>query len=740
MTNSYDLDIGINAEHVALAESVREFTDRHIDAEALRAYVDTADKAPKDPASPVPFWSALAEQGLLGLGVPDELGGQGGGMIELAVALEAFGRAATPGPVLATLLASAVLTEAYRIGDTKQEVLLRAIADGTAIATVGMGAPLDTVDSDGILLVSGVTPVLTAHLAQQLLLPVIVGDTVRYAVIAAESTTIKNLDSLDVVRGTSRVSVDAVALSPESLLSVPPTRVRSLGEVALGAEAVGIASWATAAAAAYANTREQFGRPIGQFQGVKHKCANMAIELEKARALVWDAAVALDDGDDSADFAAAVAGAIAPAAAVHNCQDCIQVHGGIGYTWEHNAHLYYRRALTLRALLGSEDQRFLRVGRQVAAGARRPVVLKLPAESAQLRDTIRAELAQIAALGAKQRPAALGDGGWVQSFMAKPWGRGAGPLEQLVIAEELKTAGISLPQLAMGGWAVQAIEAYGTEEQKQRWIPETLRGETVWCQLFSEPDAGSDLAALTTKAERVDGGWLINGSKIWTSLAHFSKWAMLIARTDRSKPKHEGITYFILDMQSNGVSVKPLKEMSGGAMFNQVFLDDVFVPDENRIGEVDDGWNVARKTLAGERVALSNTKIPLHATIDNLHKLLVGAQLSDTDLIGYGRLVIQDLAGDVLGLRTVLKQLQGTDVSTTSSIGKFISTKISQDIGEFGVDHLGARVALGADDPSRKWGDYLLASRAATIYGGTTEVQLNVIGERLLGLPRDANK
>ena len=191
--------------------------------------------------------------------------------------------------------------------------------------------------------------------------------------------------------------------------------------------------------------------------------------------------------------------------------------------------------------------------------------------------------------------------------LPKPWGRGSGALEQLIIDEELRSAGIHVPGLAIGAWVAPALIQYGTPEQQQRFLPATLRADYLWCQLFSEPGAGSDLAGLTTRAVRADGGWKITGQKIWTSLARQARWAICIARTDPAQPRHDGISYFLVDMHSPGIEVRPLREIGGDAFFNQVFLDEVFVPDDCVVGEINKGWRIARTTLANERVSLSRS-------------------------------------------------------------------------------------------------------------------------------------
>ncbi|MDG3016128.1 acyl-CoA dehydrogenase [Speluncibacter jeojiensis] len=729
---SYELGLGLSEEHRALAESVRAFAERVISPDEVRAALEstTEDKFPA-------FWPALVGQDLLGLAVPEELGGQGGGLLTLAVALEALGRTVAPGPFAATALTGAVLAAA----DAKAGVeLLPGLLDGSRTGAVALdGAFRAEAASGGYLLTGSADAVLGARGADVLIIPAEVDGTRRWLAVDAGLVVVQPQDSIDLLRGSARIQADGVRVDAERVLGdLDEARVRSIAAVVLGAEALGGMSWCVSTATEYAKTRVQFGRPIGQFQAVKHKCANMGIALEKARAVVWDAASALDAGDETADFAADIAAVVVPDAAVQVAQDCIQVHGGIGFTWEHDAHLYYRRALAVRGVLGTRDDRVERVARQASAGVVRHVEPELPAEAETLRVPVRSALAAVAAIDDEDdQLVALGDGGWVQPHLPKPYGRGAAPLEQIVIAQEIAAAGIAMPQLLMGGWAVQAVVGHGTERQKQDLVVPTLRGELVWCQLFSEPGAGSDLASLTTKAVKVDGGWKVTGQKIWTTVAQFADWAMLIARTDPDKPKHEGITYFVLDMATPGVTVRPLREMTGSALFNEVFLDDVFVPDENVVGAVNDGWHVARTTLAGERVALSQ-KMEAYATDKDLLAFARGRELGAVGRYRFGGLIAESQAIDLIGARIVLGQLAGSDVSTTSSVGKLLAMGLGQSISEFVVAELGqAGVVAVPGQPSDKAMEQLIAGRATTIYGGTTEVQLNVIAERMLGLPRD---
>ncbi|AEF42431.1 acyl-CoA dehydrogenase [Hoyosella subflava] len=734
--NTYELGLGLTEEHRALADSVAAFAERHIVAEQVREAVE----APREEKLP-PFWQALQGQDLLGLHIPEEHGGSGVGVLTLAVAIEALGRHVAPGPFVPTVVASALIAAA----DAKAGIeLLPGLADGSVIGAAALPGRFTNFTAersgDGIILSGHADAVIGAEHADVVVIPVTIGTDDRWIAVDSSDLKIIPQDSIDLLRGSARVEAAGAEISADRVLEgLSPSRGESLAAVILGAEALGVMSWCVSTAAEYAKTRVQFGRPIGQFQGVKHKCAQMGVALEKARAVIWDAASAIDKGDDTADFAADVAAVIVPDAAVEVAQDCIQVHGGIGFTWEHDAHLYYRRALAIRSVFGTREDRAHRVAAQALDGIARGSEIELPDEAEEIREHIRGELHEVAGIEDEdEQLIALGDGGWVQPHLPKPYGRGASPLEQIVIAQEIQAQGIAMPQLLMGGWAVQAIVAHGTEKQKQELVVPTLRGDTVWCQLFSEPGAGSDLASLSTKALKVEGGWKVTGQKIWTTVAQFAEWAMLIARTDPSKPKHQGITYFVLDMSTPGVTVRPLREMTGSALFNEVFLDEVFIPDEHVVGAVNDGWHVARTTLAGERVALSQ-KMEAYATDKDLLAFAKGRGLSSHARFQIGELIAESQAVDLIGSRVVLKQLAGADVSTTSSVGKLLGMALGQAISEFVVAELGAAGAVSIPgQPSDKAMEQLIAGRATTIYGGTTEVQLNVIGERMLGLPRDA--
>src|SRR6202021_144561 len=246
-------------------------------------------------------------------------------------------------------------------------------------------------------------------------------------------------------------------------------------------------------------------------------------------------------------------------------------------------------ALVTSALFGG-DAPARDVFDRTAAGAVRENSLDLPPEAEELRTRIHADAAEIAALDKQAQRDKLIETGYVMPHWPKPWGRAAGPVEQLVIEQEFKAAGVSRPQYAITGWVILTLVQHANEDQVARWVMPALRQDVIWCQLFSEPDAGSDAAGIKTKGTRVEGGWLVNGQKVWTSGAHQAKHGLATVRTNPDAPKHDGITMMVIDMKGEGVEVRPLRQATGGADFNEVFFNDVFIPDDDVVGPVDHGW------------------------------------------------------------------------------------------------------------------------------------------------------
>lgn len=726
------MSIPVTEEHEALAESVgRWATDRCPEDVPQATFDAETDELPA-------IWEDMANQGWLGIHLPEEHGGVGYGLEELAVVLEQLGRAAVPGPFLPTVLAGELIRRAG--SDAAKGELLPAIADGSRPAAVDLQGKLELQrDGDGITVSGTASPVMSAAVAKSLVLGGTVDGEDVWVVVDAADATITELKSFDGSRREAKVELDGVSVPADKVLSGLTTeQVRDLAVVLFAAEAAGITGWTIDTAAEYAKVREQFGRPIGQFQGVKHRCANMLVRTEQARGTAWDAArAAVNDDLGELRQPASVAGAIALESSFENAKDCIQVLGGIGITWEHDAHLYLRRAYGIGQFLGGPARWLRRTAELTQDGVRRDLGIDL-SEVEGLRPEIADAVAAVAALADDERQAKLAEAGLLAPHWPAPYGRGAGPAEQLLIDQEMASADVTRPDLVIGWWAAPTILEHGTPGQIEQFVPGTLRGEIFWCQLFSEPGAGSDLAGLTTKATKVDGGWRITGQKIWTTGAQFSQWGALLARTNPSAPKHNGITYFLLDMKSEGVEVKPLRELTGGAMFNTVFIDDVFVPDELVLGEVDRGWEVSRNTLTAERVSIGSSEAPFLASLDQFVEFVRTGHFDQIAQNRAGQLIAEGHAAKVLNLRSTLLTLAGGDAMPSAAISKLLSMRTGQGYAEFGVSSFGVEGAVGdPDQPSGKWTEYLLASRATTIYGGTSEVQLNIIAERLLGLPRD---
>ncbi|MGB9308233.1 MAG: acyl-CoA dehydrogenase [Mycobacterium sp.] len=727
------MPIAITAEHEDLADSVRSLVARMVPSEVLHQ----AMEAPT--ATPPPYWQAAADQGLPGVHLAESVGGQGFGILELAVVLAEFGRGAVPGPFVPSAIASALI--AAHDPDSK---LLGDLASGAVIAAYALESSLTATRQGDLLVIGGqARSVPAAAQAMLLVLPVSTDTGTALVVLDAGKLEVEQVASVDPLRPVAHVRAGAVEVGADRVLSnLSIDAARAIASTLLSAEAIGVARWATDTASAYAKIREQFGRPIGQFQAIKHKCAEMMARTERATAAVWDAARALDEGiekpQSAAQFAAAVAATLAPAAAQGCTQDCIQVHGGIGFTWEHDTNVYYRRALGLVAAFGRAADYPQRVVDTATTTGVRKLDIDLDPETEQLREEIRAEVAALKAIPADQRIDAIVEGGWVMPYLPKPWGRSATPVEQIITAQEFSAARVRRPMLGIASFLVPSIVAFGNEDQKQRFLPPTLRGEMNWCQLFSEPGAGSDLAGLSTKAVKVDGGWRITGQKIWTTLAQYAPWGALLARTEPTAPKHNGITYFLLDMASEGVTVRPLRELTGNEFFNEVFIDDVFVPDDLVLGEVNRGWEVSRNTLTAERVTIGSAENPSLASLNRLVEFMRDGQFDQLAQNRAGRLIAEGYAAKVLNLRSTLLTLAGGDALPSAAISKLLAMRTAQDYAEFGLASFGVDGAIGdTAELQGEWAHYLLSSRATTIYGGTSEVQLNIIAERLLGLPRD---
>ena len=716
------MSIALTDDHRELGNVARSFLTAQKARLAARELLDSDDEGRP------PFWADLAELGWLGLHVDEKYGGSGFGLPELVVVIDELGRAAAPGPFVPTVVVSAVIAA---VGTDEQKArLLPGLVDGTHTAAIGFGGNL-TVSGGRVSGAAGV--VLGAGLADVLLLAS--GEDMLVVQRKAVGVAVQVPENLDRTRRSGRVVLTDVAVGDNTL---PGARNAALARTRTlySAEAVGGASDCVDSAVEYAKVREQFGRTIATFQAVKHHCANMLVAAESAVSCVWDAARAESEDEEQFRLIAAAAATLALPAYVRNAELNIQVHGGIGFTWEHDAHLHLRRALTVQAVLGG-DESATDVFDLTAKGIARANSLDLPAGSDELRTEIRAEAQRIAALDEKAQLDELIATGYLMPHWPKPWGLAAGAVEQLLCEEEFAAADVAKPDYGITGWVILTLIQHGTPSQIERFVEKALRKDEIWCQLFSEPSAGSDAAAVKTRATRVDGGWSITGQKVWTSGAHYCKRGLATVRTDFDGPKHAGITMVILDMKAPGVEVRPLRQITGGSDFNEVFFTDVFVPDEDVVGEPNAGWTVARATLGNERVSIGGGGggiAPASAWLMHL------AQTHGDRVIGslqrVGRFLAEDHALRLLNLRRAVRSIEGAGPGPEGNITKLKLADHFQEQGAIAASLVGPDLAL--ED-----GEGALASRAAmgargmAIAGGTSEVARNQIAERILGMPRD---
>ncbi len=341
----------------------------------------------------------------------------------------------------------------------------------------------------------------------------------------------------------------------------------------------------------------------------------------------------------------------------------------------------------------------------------------------------------------------LAEAGYVVPHWPPPYGLGADPMLQLIVDDEIKRAGVHRPINPIGtGHCGPILLAHGTQEQKDRYLMPMLAGEEVWCQLFSEPNSGSDLANVATRAERDGDHYVVNGQKIWTSLAHFAKFGILLARTNPDVPKHAGLSYFIVPMDSPGIEIRPIVEMTGQHMFNEVFFTDVRVPAQNLIGEENRGWDLARDTLANERVTLSKAGAqwgwgPTAEDLVRLARERGGVK----DPVLRQKLAALYAEGEILrvhGLRMVAAAVSGR-AGPEASLRKALADPHGQRVFRLAKDLAGPEGVLEESGPLGAdptwWAQGFIFSPALTIGGGTSEVLRNVIGERILGLPRDVD-
>ncbi|HEY3996492.1 MAG TPA: acyl-CoA dehydrogenase [Mycobacterium sp.] len=740
------MPLGLSPEHLDLSEAVRQFAGRHAPV------AETRDNFDKLAAGQLPdWWDALVANGFHAVHLPEDLGGQGGSLIDVACVLESAGKTLLPGPLLPTVATGAVALLAEPTPSS--EALIRGLAVGSPAALVlpDHGDFQASADRQGWLITGSSKVTAGACAARVMLVGARTDDgDVVWVVVNAENTaaTVESVPATDLVADTGVLRLAQYrAAESDVLTGIDEDRAACVVVGLVASTTAGVTQWCVEVVTAHLRTREQFGKVIGTFQALQHSAAMLLVNSELATAAAWDAVRAADESPDQHLIAAAGAATIAVSPIPDLVLDALTMLGAIGFTWEHDVHLYWRRAISLAGSIGPANRWARLLGRLGCAKQRDMSVDLGDAESAfrswvaetldaaqQLRNDKPAPHGDYEDQATGPQRTLIADAGLMAPHWPAPWGVDADPLKQLIIDEEFaKRPTLVRPSLNIAEWILPSVLAAAPKGLQERLIPATQRGDIMWCQLFSEPGAGSDLASLATRATKVDGGWRINGHKIWTSLAQYADLGALLARTDPEASKHRGIGYFILDMRSPGVEVQPIKTATGEAHFNEVFLNDVFIPDDMLLGGPTDGWSLAIATMAEERSAISG-----YVKFDRavaLRKLAAepGPERDDAER-ALGELDAYANAIRALGVRETIRLLDGQPSGPASSIAKVAMNVLLRRTFEATLRLTGQTAMVTDSDPPVV--QPYLHLPAELIGGGTREIQLNIIAQMILGLPR----
>lgn len=736
------MSLALTPEQRELSDSMAQFAARRAPVAATRESFDLLAEGHLPS-----WWEEFAANGFHAVHLPEDYGGQGGTLLDAACVLEAAGKASLPGPLLPTVATGAV---ALLAEPTKAaEALLTRLAEGQAATLALPTASAFTARDDGEQwLIDGDSDLLAGICAATTVLVCAATDDGGevWAVVDTtdSSAVVQAVAGTDLLTDLGRLRLDGYPVAKVDVLTgIDADRAEYLNTALTASMAAGITQWCVEAATAHLRTREQFGKLIGTFQALQHSAAMLLVNSELASAATWDAVRAASEPIDQQAIATAGAALMAVLPCPDLALDTLTMFGAIGFTWEHDLHLYWRRATSLAASIGDKNRWARRLG-ELTTATERDFSVDLGDAEADFRARVAETLDSASALrndgqgrqgdyehfATGPQRTAIAEAGLIAPHWPPPWGIDASPLQQLIIDEEFnKRPTLTRPSLGIAEWILPSLIKAGSNDLQQRLIPPTQRGELAWCQLFSEPGAGSDLAALATRATKVDGGWRIHGHKIWTSSAHRADYGALLARTDPTAPKHRGIGYFIVDMRAPGIEVQPIKQASGEQEFNEVFLDGVFVPDEMLLGEPTGGWALAIATMAEERSAISG-----YVQYDRAAPLRRATAVPDRDdtLRELGELDAYANAIKALGVRETIRLLDGQGSGPASSIAKVAMNVLLRRTFPATLGSSGRSAMAAESDVVQPY----LRVPAELIGGGTKEIQLNIIAQMILGLPR----
>jgi len=785
------MEFKLNSDQEMIREAADAFLSEQSDSAALRKAMES------DGGVDLALWGTIREEmGWCSLTIPESLDGMGLTQVERALLMEQMGRRLAAVPYLAS---ACLATDAlqYAAHAAAQQRYLPALASGEMSAALALPTSAGWVPEactvvaqrvDDFYILNGVVPqVLGAAEADLLLVPVRLSDAPdAFAMFAlclpGEGVGISPLQTLDMTRSIARLTLDNVRLEATARIDLPEQLqaglhlTTTLAGLALAAEQVGSAQQCLDLTLAYVSERSQFGRVIASFQAVKHRCAEMMVKLESARSMVYGAARIAQIAQTAAGLQAlmlevACAKSAANEALFFCAQEAIQLHGGVGFTWEYDPQLYFKRAQAARVWFGDDAACHERIAVALCdnAGAGDIGVSTDAPEDVGNDDQFRAGFAQwmqenlqgeFAVLRHRGGPGdeeAFPDGrkAWERKLAAGGWscvgwpeqygGKGLSIAQQVIYHEEYARAGGPGRMGHIGeGLIGPTLIAYGSEDQKQRFLPGICNGSVLWCQGYSEPNAGSDLANVQTRAvqDPATGDWLVTGQKVWTSLAHDSEWIFVLARSESGSRGNRGLIFLLMPLAQAGVEIRPIRQISGSAEFNEVFFDGARAKACDVVGAPGEGWKIAMALLGFER-GLSTLGQQMHFQ----HELdTVIAVARDNGSLKQP-LIRNRIARAWVGLRTMrynaLRMLSGASdgqLGRESLIYKYYWSNWHRSLGELAMDVLGAEGNLVlADDirRSRLQGLFLF-TRADTIYAGTNEIQLNIIAERGLGMPKEA--
>lgn len=779
------MDFNLDADGQMIREAAETFLAEKSDSRAVRQAIDQGG------GHDAALWEALrTELGWCGVAIPESAGGMGLGQVERALLMEQLGRRLACVPYLGSAcLATDALLHAAAPGAAAP--WLSRLAEGSLGAALALPGPAGwdaracaftaSRTPEGWLLSGSAPQVLGACEAGLLLVPARLAEgTDVFGLFALDPATpgvrVSALATLDPTRRIARVELARVALGEDARLDAPHDPVRfaagmatvtSLASLALAAEQIGGAWQCLDLTTRYVAERQQFGRSIASFQAVKHRCAQMMIALESARSSVYGAVRAAAIAGADLALEAASAKRAANAAYFFCAQEAIQLHGGVGFTWEYDPQLYFKRAQAARAWFGDDAHCETLLGARLLEPLPEPE--SGPDDSADGR--LRAEVAGWMAAhltgpyaplrhrGApgdedafpaerKRWEAELARGGWTcVGWPESAGGRGLSLGPQVIFHEEYARAGgPGRPGHIGEGLIGPTLIAYGTEDQKARFLPGIRNGTTFWCQGYSEPNAGSDLANVQTRAvqDPASGDWIVHGQKVWTSLAHESDWIFVLARCEPGSRGNRGLIFLLMPLRQEGVEIRPIRQISGSAEFNEVFFDGARARAADVVGAPGEGWKIAMALLGFER-GVSTLGQQMHFR----HELdMVAAAARDSASLD-DPAILRRLGLAYGGLRTMrynsLRTLSGADdgqsgqLSHAGLIYKYYWSNWHRALGELAAEVLGAEGNLVDPDDLRRsqLQSLFLFSRSDTIYAGTNEIQLNIIAERGLGMPRE---